>query len=173
MNYQNYIGVINGFPKEGISFKDISPLLRDGPAFHQCISDLVKLAKPYRPTVIIAAEARGFVFASAMAAQMGIGFVMARKKGKLPGHNISVTYALEYGTDTLEIRDSSFKEGDRVLLVDDLIATGGSFKALKELTVKAKGTPVAAIAVIRLSELEGEKKVGLPTKWLIDLSAEK
>jgi len=173
MNYEDFIGVIKDFPKEGISFKDISPLLRNGPAFHQCIADLVALAKPYHPDVILAPEARGFVFASAMAAEMGIGFVMARKKGKLPGKNIQVNYALEYGNDVLEVREDSFKDGDRVLLVDDLIATGGSFEALKELVVKAKGTPVAALAVIRLQELEGEKRIGLPVKWLIDLSAKR
>jgi adenine phosphoribosyltransferase len=171
MGYETKIGVINGFPKEGISFKDISPLLRDPKAFHDVIDDLAKLAAPFHPTLICAPESRGFVFASALAYKMGIGFVMARKAGKLPGENVKVTYSLEYGTATLEVRSDSFHKGDRVLLLDDLIATGGSLKALKELVEKANGTPVAALAVIALTELNGEEAIGLPSASLINLSA--
>jgi adenine phosphoribosyltransferase len=173
MDYEKYIGVINGFPRAGISFKDISPLLRDPVAFHHVIDDLAALAEPYHPEIICAPESRGFVFASALAYKMGIGFVMARKAGKLPGENVKVGYSLEYGSATLEIRPDSIAKGTRVLLLDDLIATGGSLKALKELVEKANGNPVAAIAVISLIELRGDKEVGLPFASLIRLSAEK
>jgi adenine phosphoribosyltransferase len=171
MDYEKYIGVINGFPKEGISFKDISPLLRDPKAFHSCIDDMAKLAESFHPTVIFAPESRGFIFGSALAYQMGIGFVMARKPGKLPGKNYRVSYALEYGTDTLEVREGVFKKGDRVLLVDDLIATGGSLEALVKLTREAGAEPVGALAMIYLKEIQGEKAVEVPFKSLFTLSA--
>ncbi len=173
MNYEKYIGVVNGFPKQGISFKDISPLLRDPVAFQNVINDLAALAEPYHPDVVCAPESRGFIFAAALAYKMKIGFVMARKSGKLPGDNIKVSYSLEYGNSSLEVRPDSFTKGTRVLLLDDLIATGGSLKALKELVQKANGTPVAALAVITLKELKGEKEVGLPFASLVSLSAEK
>ncbi|MCH3909879.1 MAG: adenine phosphoribosyltransferase [Bacilli bacterium] len=171
MDYEKYVGVVNGFPKEGISFKDISPLLNDPIAFKSCIDDLAKLAEKYHPDAVVAPESRGFVFASALAYKMGISFVMARKAGKLPGKNYKVSYSLEYGEATLEVREDSFKKGTRVILLDDLIATGGSFKALEELTKKAGGTPVAALSFIYLKELEGEKALDIPFEYLLSLSA--
>ena len=172
MDYKKFIGVINDFPKKGISFKDISPLLKDKEAFASCIDDLAKMAEKYHPTVILAPDARGFIFGAALALKMGLGFVMARKPGKLPGNNIKYSYSLEYGENSLEVRENSFAKEDRVLLVDDLLATGGSLKAVEEIARKAGGTPVAALAVIYLRELHGEKQMGVPTEWLIDLSAE-
>lgn len=171
MDYEKYIGVVNGFPKAGISFKDISPLLRDPKAFHQCIDDFAKLAEPYHPDVILGPESRGFIFGAALAYKMKIGFVMARKAGKLPGKNHQVSYSLEYGNATLEVREDSFKKGQRVLLVDDLIATGGSFKALEDLVRMSDATPVAALALIYLRELQGEKDLDIPFKYLLSLSA--
>jgi adenine phosphoribosyltransferase len=171
MNYTKYIAVIPDFPKKGISFKDISPLIRDPAAFKTCIDDLAKAAKKYKPDVIIAPESRGFIFGSALAYKMGCGFVMARKAGKLPGKNIQVTYTLEYAKATLEVRSNSFKKGQRVLLIDDLIATGGSFKALEDLVKAAGATPVGALAVIYLRELKGEKALDIPVSYLVSLSA--
>lgn len=169
MDYEKYIGVIEDFPKKGISFKDISPLLRDPKAFASCVDDLSRIAEEFHPTVIIGPESRAFVFGTAMAYKLGIGFVMARKAGKLPGKTYKVTYDLEYGTATLEIPVASFKKGDRVLIIDDLLATGGTFNALIKLVKEAGGEPVACETVIRLKELEGDKKIPIPTKYLLDL----
>jgi adenine phosphoribosyltransferase len=171
MDYEKCIGVVPDFPKKGISFKDISPLLGDPKAFHSCIDDLAKLAEPYKPDMIIAAESRGFIFGSALAYKLGIGFVMARKPHKLPGHNLAVSYTLEYGQETLEIRDNAFKKGQRVLLVDDLIATGGSLNAMATLARKCGATPVAALCVISLKELKGASTLDIPFDSLVDLSA--
>jgi len=169
MDYEKYISVTKDFPKKGISFKDVSPLLRDPVAFHSCIDDLAKLAEEYHANAIIGPESRAFIFGAAMAYKMGLGFVMARKAGKLPGIVIHYTYQLEYGSATLEIPQDSFKKGDRVLLVDDLMATGGTFDALKKLVINDGAVPVACVTVIRLKDLAGEKVVGLPCKSLLDL----
>jgi adenine phosphoribosyltransferase len=171
MDYTKIIDVIPDFPSKGISFKDISPLLRDPAAFHQSIEDLAALAKEFHPEVIVGPESRGFVFGAALAERMGLGFVMARKEGKLPGKNIKVSYALEYGSASLELREGSFKKGQRVLLVDDLIATGGSLEALVKLVKQAGGEPVGALVVIRLKELAGENSVSIPVRYLANLSA--
>jgi adenine phosphoribosyltransferase len=173
MDYEKYISVVNGFPKAGISFKDISPLLRDPKAFQQCIDDFARLAEPYKPTVVLGPESRGFIFGAALAYKMGIGFVMARKAGKLPGITAKVSYSLEYGTASLEVPANAFKPGDRVLLIDDLIATGGSLRALEDLTKKLGADPVAALVVIYLKELQGEKALDIPLHSLVSLSAVK
>ncbi len=170
MDLEKYIGVTPDFPKKGISFKDISPLLRDPAAFKEAVDRLAKMAEKYHPDVIIGPESRGFTFGCALAYKMGIGFVMARKAGKLPGVTMKVSYQLEYGTATMEIPASSFKAGDKVLMIDDLMATGGTFAALKELITLAGGTPVACLTVINLEELHGEKAVGLPCESLLNLS---
>ncbi len=169
MDYKKYIGITEDFPKKGISFKDISPLLRDSEAFHSCIDDLAKLAEEYKPDIICGPESRAFIFGSALAYKMGIGFVMARKAGKLPGVIYQITYQLEYGTATLAIPKNSFKPGQRVLLVDDLMATGGTFSALKELVSMAGGNPVGALTVINLKDLDGAKNCGLKCSTLLDL----
>lgn len=170
MDYQKIIGVYPDFPKEGISFKDITPLVANAEAFHSVIDDLAKLAEKYQPDLILGAESRGFIFGSALAYKMGLGFLMGRKAGKLPGETIQATYALEYGTATLEIPAHPFKEGTRVLLIDDLMATGGTFVALKELVERAGGIPVGALTLINLEELHGEEAVGLPCETIMTLS---
>ena len=169
MDYEKYIGVTPDFPKKGISFKDISPLLRDPVAFHSCIEDLAKLAAPFHPDILCGPESRAFLFGAALAYRMDIGFVMARKAGKLPGKTYFIEYALEYGTAKLEIPAASFEKGQRVLMIDDLMATGGTFKALSDLIKDGGGTPVGALTVINLKDLHGEKVVGLPCCSLLDL----
>lgn len=169
MDYEKYIGVTLDFPKKGISFKDVSPLLRDPEAFASCIDDLALKAKAFNPTVIVGPESRGFPFGAALAYKMGIGFVMARKAGKLPGETIKVSYSLEYGEATLEVPKDSFHEGDRVLIIDDLMATGGTFAALEKLIRGCNAMPVADIAIIRLKELEGEKNLSVPCIALLNL----
>jgi adenine phosphoribosyltransferase len=168
-NYEKYIGVTPDFPKKGISFKDISPLLRDKDAFHACIDDLAKLAAPYKPDILCGPESRAFIFGAALAYRMGIGFVMARKAGKLPGVVYQISYQLEYGTATIAIPKDSFKPGMKVLLVDDLMATGGTFAALKTLVTMAGGTPVGALTVITLKDLDGAKNSGLKCSTLLKL----
>ena len=169
MDYEKYIGVNEDFPKKGISFKDISPLLRNGLAFRACIDDLAKIAETYKPDIICGPESRAFIFGAALAYRLGIGFVMARKAGKLPGVVYQISYQLEYGTASLAIPKDSFKKGQRVLLIDDLMATGGTFAALEELVGMAGGEPVAALAVIRLKELDGDSHIHVPCASLLDL----
>ncbi len=169
MDYSKYIDVVEDFPKKGISFKDISPLLRNGEAFHACIDDLAKMAEEFKPDIICGPESRAFIFGAALAYKMGLGFVMARKGGKLPGEVCEVSYKLEYGTATLAIPSHSFKKGARVLLVDDLMATGGTFLALKDLVSQTGGEAVGALTVITLKDLDGPKNCGMKCKTLFDL----
>ncbi len=169
MDYSKYIAVTPDFPKKGISFKDISPLLRDSEAFHSCIDDMAKLASEFKPDIIVGPESRAFIFGAALAYKMNVGFVMARKGGKLPGVVYQITYQLEYGTATIAIPKDSFKPGQRVLLVDDLLATGGTFVALKELVQMANGNPVGCVTLIELKDLDGEKNIGLKCSSLLKL----
>ena len=170
MDYEKYIRVVPNFPKEGISFKDISPILSHPEAFKACLEDLKKIAEQYHPDYIVGADSRGFLFGAPLAYLMNIGFVMVRKKGKLPGAVHSVNYDLEYGQGTLEIVDGILPKGSRVLLIDDLLATGGTFIAMKKLVEVSGSTPVAAIAVIKLEELHGDDGLGLPFHSLLTLS---
>lgn len=169
MDYEKYIGVTPDFPKKGISFKDMSPLIRDPKAFHSCIDDMAKLAEPFHPDMLCGPESRAFIFGSALAYKMNIGFVMARKAGKLPGVTYRISYQLEYGTATLEVPANSFKKGMRVLLVDDLMATGGTFAALRDLVKQAGGEPVGTLTLITLKDEHGEKATGLPSQTLLYL----
>lgn len=170
MNFEDYIAVVEDFPKPGISFKDISPLLRDGNAFHECIDDMSAIVKEWNPTLIIGPESRGFVFGLPISYSLKVGFAMARKKGKLPGKVISKSYALEYNTATIEVPEDSIKPGDRVVLVDDLLATGGTLKAI-QLIVESRGAKVVGIiTLIELKDLEGYRVLeNVPYKALLSL----
>lgn len=170
MDYEKYIGVTKDFPKEGISFKDISPLLANPEAFHSCIDDMAKIAEQYKPDLICGPESRAFLFGAALGYKMGVGFVMGRKAGKLPGKTIRAEYKLEYGTASIEIPANSIKPGQKVLLIDDLMATGGTFKALKQIIEEAGGIAVACVTLINLEELHGEDNVGIPCHTLLTLS---
>ena len=148
------------FPSEGILFKDITPLLADGPLFERVTDWMVERYRGDRPTHILGIESRGFLFGAPVAHRMGAGFVPARKPGKLPWETTRVEYALEYGTDALELHRDAFGEGDRVMIVDDLLATGGTATAACEL-VRTLGAEVAGVCVaIELSFLEGRKRLG-------------
>lgn len=167
MKYEQFIRVTPDFPKKGVSFKDISPLLRDGAAFKAAVADIAALAASFRPTVILGPEARGFVFGTPVAFKLGLGFIMARKEGKLPGATLSVTYGLEYGTDTIAIPDGLLTAGDRVVLVDDLLATGGTLAALARLIRQTGAATVGAVSFIELAGLGGAAKLeeeGVPFK---------
>jgi len=155
MNYEKYIGVIENFPKEGISFKDVSPLLSDGEVLHQAIDDMSAIINEWHPDLIIGPEARGFVFGAPIAYKLKVGFAMARKKGKLPGDVISKTYTLEYNSTTIELKKGLIKPGAKVVLVDDLLATGGTLRAVQELVEDCGGKVVGILTFIELNELSG------------------
>ena len=151
---------IPDFPKKGILFKDITTLLKDAAAFRQAIDQLTELVRAYAPEVVIGMESRGFIFAAPIAYLLGAGFVPVRKLGKLPGEVISTEYELEYGTNTLELHSDAVKPGQRVLIVDDLLATGGTVSATIELVERLQGNVVAVAFLVELLDLSGRQRLG-------------
>src|SRR2546421_5770903 len=147
------------FPKKGILFKDITTLLKDPRAFKQSIDQLTDLVRAHVPRVVIGMESRGFIFAAPIAYQLDAGFVPVRKLGKLPGEVISTEYDLEYGTNTLELHSDAVVPGDRVLIVDDLLATGGTVSATIELVERLQGEVVAVAFLVELTELRGRDRL--------------
>jgi len=159
---------IPGFPKEGIIFKDITPLLRDKEKFRKAVDLIASKFKSKKIDFILSVESRGFIFGAAVAYKLGVGLVPIRKKGKLPYETYSVTYDLEYGKDTLEIHRDAFRKGDKVLIVDDLLATGGTSRAVVELVEKMGGKVVGLAFLIELVALKGRGKLrGYPIVSLI------
>ncbi|HEX5583715.1 adenine phosphoribosyltransferase [Gaiella sp.] len=147
------------FPQEGIVFKDLMPLIGNADAFRSTIEHLAEWARPRSPDVILGAEARGFIFGGALAYELGCGFVPARKPGKLPWEKIRATYELEYGNDSLEIHADAFARGARVIVLDDVLATGGTAKAKVELVEQLGGIVVGALFVIELAFLHGRERL--------------
>ena len=159
MDLARYIRQIPDWPKKGILFRDITPLLADSKAFAAAVKQLCKDFKNAAVDCVAAVEAREFIFGSAAAVELGAGFIPIRKKGKLPGATESITYDLEYGQDSLEVHKDSIEKGAKVLMVDDLLATGGTMAAACEL-MKKLGGEIAGIAfLIELSDLEGRDKL--------------
>ena len=150
---------IPDFPKRGIVFKDIMPLLADSEALHETVERLGEFAEPREPDVVLGAEARGFILGAALAYRLGCGFVPARKPGKLPWRTISAKYALEYGFDALELHADAIKPGTKVLIHDDLLATGGTARAKIDLVEQLGGTVVGLAFVIELEFLNGREKL--------------
>jgi len=150
---------IPDFPSPGIVFKDITPLLADPAAFRDAIDALSAWAGPRTPDVILGAEARGFIFGGALAYALGCGFVPARKPGKLPWQTVDATYALEYGNDTLQVHADAIRGGQRVIVLDDVLATGGTAKAKIELVEKLGGIVVGTLFVIELAFLGGRSRL--------------
>jgi adenine phosphoribosyltransferase len=150
---------VHDFPSPGIVFKDITPLVADPTAFREAIDQLAAWAGPRTPDVILGAEARGFIFGGALAYALGCGFVPARKPGKLPWQTVEATYALEYGNDTLQVHSDAILSGQRVIVLDDVLATGGTAKAKVELVEKLGGVVVGALFVIELAFLDGRSKL--------------
>jgi adenine phosphoribosyltransferase len=147
------------FPKPGIVFKDLMPLVADATYFRETIDRLTDLARPRQPDIILGAEARGFIFGGALADRLGCGFVPARKPGKLPHDTVSAEYILEYGVDALEMHSDALAHGARVLLHDDLLATGGTARALAEL-VEGTGAKIAGCAfLVELAFLGGRERL--------------
>ncbi|HIW31451.1 MAG TPA: adenine phosphoribosyltransferase [Candidatus Paenibacillus intestinavium] len=160
MNFKDYIRVIEDYPKPGIRFKDITTLLKDGAAYKASIVELRKLVEHLNIDVIAGPEARGFVVGAPLALELGVGFVPIRKSGKLPGETISASYSLEYGTDQLAMHKDAIVPGQRVLIADDLLATGGTIATVIDLIRQCGGEVVGAAFWIELSYLEGRNKMG-------------
>lgn len=159
VNLSDYIGEIADFPKPGILFRDITPLLACPTAFRQAIRQLAQRVRDRRPEVIVAAEARGFLLAAPLAVELGLSLVPIRKPGKLPGEIVSHTYDLEYGQDSLQIRTNAIRPGARVLVVDDLLATGGTVEACCRLVEKVGGTVIGCAFLIELAGLKGAQRI--------------
>ncbi|MHC4123891.1 MAG: adenine phosphoribosyltransferase [Planctomycetota bacterium] len=156
---KKYIRDIPDWPKKGILFRDITPLLCNPEAFVTAIQALSACFKGTDIDYVAAVEARGFIFGSAVAKELGVGFIPIRKKGKLPFKTQNVTYNLEYGTDTLEVHIDSITKGANVLMVDDLLATGGTMAAASELIEKIGGRIMGIVFLIELTELSGREKI--------------
>ncbi|MCC7304717.1 MAG: adenine phosphoribosyltransferase [Alphaproteobacteria bacterium] len=171
MNIRDHIRIVPGFPKPGINFYDIATLLAHPPAWRETINLLREKAAPYKPDVILGIESRGFLIAAPLALEIGKGFGMIRKKGKLPGQTLSYKYTLEYGEDEIELQPDLIKQGSKVLLVDDLLATGGTMAAAKNLVERAGSHVVGGLCVIELDGLNGRAKLGYPFDALLQCPA--
>ncbi|MBT3468405.1 MAG: adenine phosphoribosyltransferase [Opitutae bacterium] len=159
MNLQNYIRDISNFPKEGILFKDITPLLAEPKALRETIRQLADRFKDSGATKILGAEARGFIFGAALACEMGVGFIPVRKPGKLPHKTLTATYKLEYGTDTLCMHADALRAGEKILIIDDVLATGGTIGGILQLTSQV-GAEITGIGfLMELSFLNGREKM--------------
>jgi adenine phosphoribosyltransferase len=167
MNLKDHIRSIPDFPKPGILFYDISTLLAHPKAWHTTIERLADLIRPHKPDVLAGIESRGFLLAAPLALALGTGFVMLRKQGKLPGITVRHTYALEYGTDTIEVQADAIEKGKRVVLVDDLLATGGTMAAAITLLEQVGAVVPVAACIIELTFLEGRKRLPVPIEALL------
>ena len=160
MDFKQYIRDIQDFPEEGVVFKDISPLLKNPKTFTATAEAMIEMIGNQQVDKVIGIESRGFFFAPLIASRLNAGFVPVRKKGKLPADKISRTYALEYGNDTLEIHSDSIAKGDRVLIHDDVLATGGTARATCELVEALGGEVVQCNFLLELKFLNGREKLG-------------
>ena len=159
IDLNDYIRDVSDFPKPGIMFKDITPLLRDATAFNACIDQMVEKVKDLDIDILAAAEARGFLFAAPLALRLGLGMVPIRKPGKLPYEKHTYSYELEYGTDTLEMHVDGVSAGQKVLVVDDLLATGGTVEACCKMVEQCDATVAGCLFLINLTFLDGAKKL--------------
>ena len=155
MDLREYIASIEGFPKEGIIFRDVTPLLADGDAFHDACDRLIEFARRLEADVIVGPESRGFMFGCPVSYALGIGFVPVRKPDKLPRKTLSCSYDLEYGSNTLEMHVDGIRPGQRVVIIDDLLATGGTVEATVKMIKELGGAPVGCAFIIELSDLHG------------------
>lgn len=163
MDLKDHIRSIPDFPKPGILFYDISTLLAHADAWQVALGRLAKMVGQYQPDILAGIESRGFLVAAPLASRLGLGFTMIRKKGKLPGDIVGHEYELEYGTDTIEIQSDAIEKGQRVVILDDLLATGGTMAASIELLNKVGAEVVGAACIIELTFLDGRSKLnGIP-----------
>jgi adenine phosphoribosyltransferase len=167
MDFKEHIRAIPDFPKPGILFYDISTLLAHPGAWHAMVEALAAAIRPHRPELLVGIESRGFLVAAPLAYAIGCGFAMVRKKGKLPGRTARFSYALEYGTDTIEIQEDAISPGQRVIIVDDLIATGGTMQAAIALVQRQGGTVTGAACIIELGFLDGRRRLEVPLTSMV------
>ncbi len=169
LDLYKYVASIPDYPEKGIIFRDILPLMADGEAFKQATDEITAFARERQVDMVVGPEARGFIVGCPVAYELGVGFAPARKKGKLPRETVSASYQLEYGEETLHMENDSVKPGQRVLVVDDLLATGGTIGATIDMVEQMGGKVVGAAFLIELKELEGRKHLrGIDTKTLME-----
>ena len=167
MDLKEHIRAIPDFPKPGILFYDISTLLAHPQAWRATVETLAEAIRPHRPDLLVGIESRGFLVAAPLAFAIGCGFAMVRKKGKLPGATARFSYDLEYGTDTIEIQEDAISSGQRVIVVDDLLATGGTMQAAIALVQRQGGTVAAAACIIELAFLDGRRRLSVPLTSMV------
>lgn len=167
MNLKDHIRTVPDFPKPGILFYDIATLLEHPDAWRATVDRLADAVRPHEPDLLAGIESRGFLVAAPLALQLGIGFVMVRKKGKLPGATVPYTYDLEYGQDAIEIQEDAVQPGQRIVILDDLLATGGTMAAAIGLLRKVGAQVAAAACIIELTFLGGRSKVDVPVTTLL------
>jgi adenine phosphoribosyltransferase len=167
MDFKHHIRAIPDFPKPGILFYDISTLLAHAEAWRAMVEELAAAVRPLRPDLLVGIESRGFLVAAPLAYALGSGFAMIRKQGKLPGRTVRHSYDLEYGTDTIEIQEDAIAHGQRVIVLDDLVATGGTMQAAIDLVQRRGGTVAAAACVIELAFLQGRRRIAVPLTAMI------
>ena len=167
MDIKDHIRSVPDFPKPGILFYDISTLLAHEDAWQVAMGRMAKAVGQHRPDILAGIESRGFLVAAPLALKLGCGFIMVRKKGKLPGTTIEHVYTLEYGTDTIEIQDDAVEEGQRIVVLDDLLATGGTMAASIQLFRNAGANVVGAACIIELAFLKGRSKLDVPFSSLV------
>lgn len=171
MNIKEHIRIIPNFPKDGINFYDIATLLAHPDAWRATVAALYERISAYKPDMLMGIESRGFLVAAPLALELGCGFGMVRKKGKLPGKTLEYSYDLEYGSDTIELQPDLIKPGAKVIIVDDLLATGGTMAAAETLLKKAGAEVVANFCIIELDGLNGRKKLKAPFEALLKCAA--
>lgn len=169
LDLYKYVASIPDYPEKGITFRDILPLMADGEAFKQATDEITAFARERNVDMVVGPEARGFIVGCPVAYELGVGFAPARKKGKLPRATVSASYQLEYGEATLQMENDSVKPGQRVLVVDDLLATGGTIGATIDMVEQMGGKVVGAAFLIELKALNGRKNLrGIDTKTLME-----
>lgn len=165
---KRFIRDVPDFPTEGILFKDITPILQDGQMFRQVVQAMAEKVRPFKPDVIVGIESRGFILGAPIAMELGAGFVPVRKMGKLPSDTIRAEYALEYGTNVVEIHTDAILPGQRTVIIDDLLATGGTAAASVQLVRELGGDVAGLVFLVELLFLNGRSKLdGCPTETLI------
>jgi adenine phosphoribosyltransferase len=171
MDLKAHIRHVPDFPKPGILFYDISTLLAHAEAWRVCVERMHAAIAPLKPDLLVGIESRGFLVAAPLAYSLGCGFVMVRKKGKLPGRTIKHTYELEYGADTIEIQSDAIAPGQRIVVADDLLATGGTMAAAVDLVRKVGGEAAAALCIIELAFLGGRARLDAPFTAMMSYDA--
>lgn len=162
MDLKQWIRDVPDFPKPGILFRDISPLLANHEAWRSAVHQIAEIVAPHKPELLAGIESRGFLVTAPLALVLGCGFMMVRKRGKLPGRTVPHTYTLEYGTDTIEIQDDVIRPKQRIVILDDVLATGGTMAAAIELLRRAGADVRAAACIIELTALGGRKRIDVP-----------